>query len=295
MAALFPLAALTLLATASISGPAALLFRTIRRVIHPAPAPRAEIAPEDVTAGASSFIAPFARVFASIFASLHLQPQPAVLLPVFHDQDDSAVLGNLHGPSVSTLNEGNTLVNAEPPKVDVVEAEYISATGEVEVEEELDGDAIEIRIVPPPHTRRPTQRLTSPRRAYVDFTIGWDDVWPERQPGMPSRHVKYTYNSYLNAYTCSFLQNPVFRPSTPSSDSTTDSDIEPAALELAAQSADDDLIWALQSLSITDTAPPNESPPYSAFPPAGMSPFCPPPLPTSGPPQPSMTWRLEWY
>ncbi|KAJ7481757.1 hypothetical protein FB451DRAFT_1237066 [Mycena latifolia] len=293
MAALFPLAALTLLATASISGPASALFRVIRRVVQPAAAPRAEALPEDDTAGEPPLLAPFLRVFTTLFASLRFQPQPAAtLLPVFRDQDDSTVHGAETVPNDSALHEGNTLVNAEASKVDA-DAEFITA------QEESEADATAIRVAPPPYTRRPARNLPSPRRAYVDFTIGWDDVWPEHG-GLPSPHVKYTYNSYLNAYTCSIWQEPVFRrPSPPPSDFTADSDIA-IALELATQSPDDDLILALRSLSISDTAPPHsESPSYPASqpksPPAGMSPFCPPPPPTPNPPQPATTWRLEWY
>lgn len=49
MAALIPLAALTILATASISGPASVLFRAIRRVVQPTTHP--EGVPEETTAG----------------------------------------------------------------------------------------------------------------------------------------------------------------------------------------------------------------------------------------------------
>ncbi|KAJ7701901.1 hypothetical protein B0H17DRAFT_1327503 [Mycena rosella] len=304
MSAFFPLAALTLFATASISGPASVLFRTIRRVVQPTPAPRAEIPPEDNRARASALLAPFLRVFTTIFVSLfQLQPPALQILPIFRDQDDP-VHGASPGSVDSILREVNALVDPETSKVDGVDVAgfVLSAAAEEEVEpEEPDADTTAIRIAPPPYTRHPVHSLPSPRRAYMDFTIGWDEVWPERG-GLPSPHVKYTYNSYLNAYMCTVSQEPVYRPSTPPLDSLADSEIAAAALELAAQSADDDLIWALQSLSLSDPDPRrSESPSYPASqpwpktPPAGMSPFCPPPPPTPGPPQPATTWRLEWY
>ncbi|KAJ7120995.1 hypothetical protein C8R44DRAFT_736691 [Mycena epipterygia] len=313
MAAFFPLAALTLLATASVSGPASVLFRAVRRVVQPAPA---EMPPEDGAAadkGEFSLSALFLPAFTFLFASLS---RPAALLPVFRTQDKSAVPGAEPVFMGLSLCEENTLVDGEESKADGGESGLGSAIVEVESEEpDADADATPIRIAPPPYTRRPVQPVPPPCRAYVDFTIGWDDVWPERHCG-PGPRVKYTYNSYFNAYTYTVPQESFSLPLSPSpqsdcrpadsdDDSSDDEDdaASEAALELASRSADDDLIWALQALSISDqaTPPTSETTPYPAFsevksPPAGMSPFCPPPPPTPAPPQSAATtWRLEWY
>ncbi|KAJ7093878.1 hypothetical protein B0H15DRAFT_798949 [Mycena belliarum] len=368
MSALFPLAVLTLFASASLTGPAAALLRAIRRVVQPTPP---EVAPEDDADGVSTRSTPLLRVLTTPFTSLRFPP-PLRLLPVFQDNpvihgaapipiiDDGTTLGNGQdaeievnsgyvAAEVEELATDATAIGTAPPpyrhtpsddvpKDDAAEASrrlapllrvvaalfrslrlplpvralpvFDDARGapvsivrsenvedpkiEVDTEnvatedEERDTDATSIRIAPPPYTRRPAQSRPAPRRAYVDFTIGWDDVWP----ALPAPHVKYTYNSYLNAYTCTITPEPV--GVCPTSDSTADSDVEPAALELAVQLPDEDLLCAaLQSLTLADIRSP--SPSTLQPPPAGVSPFCPPPLPTPPPPQPATTWRLEWY
>ncbi|KAJ6588594.1 hypothetical protein B0H19DRAFT_1248227 [Mycena capillaripes] len=289
MAALLPLAALTLLATASISGPASVLFRAIRRVVQPTTRP--EVPPEEtaVAKAANFFSTLLFRSFTSIFALLRVQSPPPTLLPVFRDQGDPIVRGTPITAS-KTLDEESAFANLEASEVDIVEST-------VAEEEIVPGpDTATICAAPPPHPQR-QQRVSQSRRTYVDFTIGWDDIWPERHC-LP--HVKYAYNSYFNAYTISAFQEPMNNPPSLSnfdadSDvSSHDTDSEVDALELASRSEDDDLLWAFHSLSISHTSSP---PPCSALqqsPPAGMSPFCPPPLPTPSPPQ-TTTWRLEWY
>ncbi|KAJ6511504.1 hypothetical protein C8R47DRAFT_736541 [Mycena vitilis] len=301
MAALLPLAALTLLATASISGPASVLFRAIRRVVQPAPRRDVPPLPEQtaVAKAAHHFFALLFRSFTSVFA---FASPPATLLPVFREPGDNSVPGTPL-PDLPTAPEdaARVGVNAETEKgPDVAEPPALVA---------VDGPAT---AAPPAYPRRQTKRVP---RTYVDFTIGWDDVWPERAQCLP----KYTYNSYFNAYTLAAPQAPMpiaipiptppapsFAPSDSDSDGSSgdddddDSDSELDVLELAARSADDDLLWAFHSLSLFDTAPPRSPPPCPAHQPppapAGMSPFCPPPLPAPAPQQTtSTTWRLEWY
>ncbi|KAJ7662141.1 hypothetical protein DFH06DRAFT_1191633 [Mycena polygramma] len=303
MAALLPLAALTLLATASISGPASVLFRAIRRVVLPAP--RRDVPPlaeqTAVAKAAHHFFALLFRSFTSVFA--FASPR-ATLLPVFREPGDNTVPGTpLPTPPIPPEDGVRVGINAEMEKVpDVAEPPALVA---------VDGPAT---AAPPTLPRRQTKRVP---RTYVDFTIGWDDVWPERAHCLP----KYTYNSYFNAYTLAVPQAPMpiaipiptppapaFAPSDADSDSDgssgdddDESDSEVDVLELAARSADDDLLWAFHSLSLSDTAPPRSPPPCPGYQPppapAGMSPFCPPPLPAPAPQQTttSTTWRLEWY
>jgi hypothetical protein len=220
------------------------------------------------------------RAFTSMVASLRtMQSQPMTLLPVFHTSP------NFPGTPIAvspTVHEETALMNAEASKVDAVESALIST-----VAAELEPAA------PSSYSTRQTHRVTPPRRAYVDFTIGWDDVWPERHC-LPSTHVKYTYNSYFNAYTVSTSQEPIFAPSNSGVSSGDDSDSEVDVLELASRSADEELLCAFHSVSISSTSRPS-CPAFQPSPPAGMSPFCPPPLPTPSPPQQTTTWRLEWY
>ncbi|KAJ7326196.1 hypothetical protein DFH08DRAFT_1084808 [Mycena albidolilacea] len=296
---LLPLAALALFAAASISGPAFVLFRSIQRVVQP-PTP-VDIPPEyeTVAAKAANFLyALFLRAFASIVASAR-QSQPATLLPVFRDQSPLT-------PPAAPIDTSRALpaaevvpMNVAEPKVEVTEPPVVSAVGHGEVAE---ADANAMRSVPLPSSKRRTQRVSQSHRAYVDFTLGWDDIWPERC--LPS-HVKYTYNSYFNAFAVSTSHEPT--PSPPLCDVCADSDVssdsddsEVDALELASRSADDDLLWAFYSLSISSTSSalsPSPCSPLEQFPPAGLSPFCPPPLssPSLSQTPTTTTWRLEWY
>ncbi|KAJ7026575.1 hypothetical protein C8F04DRAFT_1125027 [Mycena alexandri] len=295
-AALLPLA-LTLLATASLFGPASVLSRAIRRVVQPAP--DAEMPPEDQSgaAKAAGYLCALLllRALAFVFVSLRVQ-----FPTVFRDQDEIILLDTPISSS-QTTDEETTSTNAEAPKVDTVESASISAA-EAQVDA-LDSNADATPATPPPP--RPTQGEPALRHTYVDFTIAWEDIWPERQCNAPR---KYIYNSYYNAHTLSASLEPIIHSSNPSShedvgtdsdnSSDDDADSEIDALDLASRSEDDDLIWAFHSLSISDTSSPDSRPPCfpsPPIPPAGLSPFCPPPPPTPSPPQQSTAWRLEWY
>ncbi|KAJ7173101.1 hypothetical protein C8R43DRAFT_680871 [Mycena crocata] len=297
-AALFPLAAITLLVTASISGPASIFFR---RVVQPVP--RAEIPPEeDPTAKqASSLLGLFQRACISVFATLRIPSQRATFLPVFLAQNGFSSAGNIEA---SSSHEVDPLMHAEVSNFDSPEGTLVSesAGGELDTgSDEPEPDAMAIRIAPPPYTRRLTRCVPPPSCAYVDFTIGWNDIWPE---SLPSPQVEYTYNSYYNAYMCSLPLEPVLRTGLDISshddddeDDEDDSESEIDALELASRSADDDLLSVFHALYISEITPPSRASSHVQLPPAGLSPFCPPPLPNPSPPQlaTTTTWRLEWY
>ncbi|KAJ7726910.1 hypothetical protein B0H16DRAFT_1591723 [Mycena metata] len=297
MAAAFLPLALTLLATASLFGPASVLSRAIRRVV---PAADAALPPEDQNAAAKAADSLCTLLLRALAFVLRVQ-----FPTIFRGQDENI----LPETPVSSQMTDNSPANVEAPKVDVdtVESASISAAVETQVlVDGLDSNTDAAPATPPP---RPAQCETALRRTYVDFTIGWDDIWPERQCSAPR---KYIYNSCYNAYTLSASLEPLTHSSNASDPSSHedvgtdsdrssdgDSDSEIDALELASRSEDDDLIWAFHSLSISNTLSSDSRPPYSPsppIPPAGLSPFCPPPLPTpSPPPQPSTAWRLEWY
>ncbi|KAJ7248155.1 hypothetical protein B0H12DRAFT_728032 [Mycena haematopus] len=285
---LLPLAALAFFATSSIVSPASVLFRSIRRVVLPSP--RAEVPTEDgtmVTKAANFLYTLFLRAFGSIVASVVQGSRPATLLPLFRDLGARPDPGTPITVSRSLHTEVFLVNSVAESKVEVVEPALISAVRDVEAAEP---DATAVQAVPPLCPKHRTQRVTC-----VDFTIGWDDVWPQRQRCLPSPHVEYTFNSYFKAFTVSTPQKPR-SPSPSSPHFSVDSDVD--ALELALRSADDDLLWAFHSLSISSTSPSGARSPCSALepaPPAGLSPFCPPPLLTPNPPPPTTTWRLDWY
>ncbi|KAF8178145.1 hypothetical protein K438DRAFT_2022058 [Mycena galopus ATCC 62051] len=299
---LLPLAALALFATSSLFGPASVLFRSIRRVVQPPTRTAAERPPEDETAAAkaANFLsAVFLRAFTSIVASVVQESPSATLLPIFHDQGGPISSGTPI-PVSRASHEASALVNT--PAESKAEVVGPASVGDVHVAAEP--DAIPLRAASPPCPQRRIQRLQRPpssQLAYVDFTIGWEDVWPERC--LPSPQVKYTFNSYFNAFAVSASQEPPPFPlsvsgSSADSDVSSYSDSEVDAFELASCSADEDLLWALHSLSISIpkfSSPGARSPCSAPDPQAGLSPFCPPPLLTSNPPQSTMTWRLEWY
>ncbi|KAF7342095.1 hypothetical protein MVEN_01796800 [Mycena venus] len=340
MAALFPLAALTLLATATVSRSASVLFRAVRRVVQP----RADMPlPPDlehaaVTAAAKAanfFCALFLRAVASVRVQYQSQPG-AALLPVFRDQDQDDELISispgtpiaassqiLHAESAHVNVNVNAAAESKEAVVDVVDLEPVltSAVGaatEVAAASEPVVDAPrELPHPPPPlpppscHQRRTSKLVSLPQShraagaCAVDFTLGWDDIWPERCQSSPQ--VKYTYNSYYNAFTraqtsISYSHPAPSSPSTSDANSNADSDVssddeddsdndcsdfDVDSVDADALDAvsDEDLLWALHSLSISDSftssPPPLSCPsgpphPSSALSPAGLSPFCPP-------------------
>ncbi|KAJ7165088.1 hypothetical protein C8R46DRAFT_304319 [Mycena filopes] len=285
MADLLLLAALTVIATASFA-PAPVLSRALRRVVQPAPAaipPEAGNAPEK----ADSLCALLLRALTFVLSSLRVQ-SPAVVVPSVSS----------YSPDAETAR-----VDDDASKVDAVESAAVVVDAP-----EGSPDATPPPL-PPPH---PTQCKPALRRTYVDFTIGWEDIWPEHQRAIPR---KYAYNSYYNAYTLEVVppEPIIMHPSddlpphdddddADASSDGDDTDSELDALELASRSEDEDLIWAFHSLSISEAASSPAScpkPTAPLYPPAGLSPFCPPPPrlpPTPSPPQQSTAaWRLEWY
>ncbi|KAJ6481838.1 hypothetical protein C8R45DRAFT_313223 [Mycena sanguinolenta] len=287
---LLPLAAIALFATSSFFGPASVLFRSIRRVVQPRT--RAEPSEDETAAvkAANFFHALFLRAFASVASTS--RSSPATLLPVFRGQVETPVLFS------RSLHEETPVVNmAAVDKVEVAEPASTSTAA-------AESNTAPIALLPARPQHR-TQRVPLAPSVCVEFTIGWDDVWPQSHRCVPQPHMKYTFNSYYNAFTISpsqrsmSSQSPSVDASSDDSDSDSDSDWD--ALELASRSADDDLLWAFHSLHISDTSSSSAhslSPCNSAFEPspAGLSPFCPPPPLTPNPPPPTATtWRLEWY
>ncbi|KAJ7216466.1 hypothetical protein GGX14DRAFT_441594 [Mycena pura] len=297
MAASYPLAALTLLTITSLCAPVPkILFRSIRRITQATVIPAADTQlthRHDSTAATkpgNSIYSLFLKTYRFIFASLHGK-RPATLLPVAQIHDALAVR-NIH---VSVANE-------DTQKDRVGESPLISPAvpSEAEINSEASTDAPAIRnspTCPPP----PVQHSAPSHGVCVDFTIGWDDIWPESQA---AQHMKYMFCSTWNAYVVCVSLDSSCHWSTSSSlidvpfhdDSGSNSDSEIDAFELVSRSADEDILQALHALSTHDSAPRHLSPSSPIpLPPAGLSPFCPPPHPTPNPPSPVTTWRLEWY
>ncbi|KAJ7057189.1 hypothetical protein C8F01DRAFT_1086803 [Mycena amicta] len=303
MAALYPLAALTLLATASLSGPVSFLFRAVRRAVqqhHP-----------DVSDGPANHNAP--------------PPKPATTVWALFLHAANVVVASLRGTA-------QIITSPAPPSSEDVDKTRIS-----DAESSEENDEIQVRpdtpqphhipifaLVPAPvpapsrpalqpfpsHNVRTFQpyppRVGLPHPPpYVDLSISWEDIWPP-QPQNQHYAVKMGFNPYYSAFTRIFCYLPEDNDDHNSclSDPDPDNIDIDDALEIVERADDEDLIQALQALTLSDTIARNNSKQsavqsqafLSSLPPAGASPFCPPP-----PPQPAsaatatVTWRLDWY
>ncbi|KAK7042254.1 hypothetical protein R3P38DRAFT_3348302 [Favolaschia claudopus] len=301
---LIPLAALTLLATASILGPFSLIIRSLRRVFRPFPAARIQIHTrrDSVAVNAEQpYYTLFLRAFTSIVTSVRSSSPPATLLPVFHELNPPHPSSTNLPPNSPSDHVSEVPIHSLESKPEGVAPDLTAVADSKpdESEEVTERDTNSPRnVTQTPCSQSRKGSSPSPRRVYADFTIGWDDVWPNDRCFPPS-HLKLAYSSYYNAFT--FVPQA---PSPPALDISIDSETESEDYDLDTLdcASDEELISAFHSLTISDagTSPAPTSPPKDpccTSPPAGLSPFCPPPIPTPIPPQTlaSTTWRLEWY
>ncbi|CAK5263542.1 unnamed protein product [Mycena citricolor] len=181
---------------------------------------------------------------------------------------------------------------------------------EVEVDENVDctraaGPSNDTAAAPAPvrgslGRRRPLQDATPPPPR--EFAIDWDDVWPAWTRDPRSSRTRLVYDTYFDAFR-STVVHPV-RPSCGESGA----DADEGMLEAIMQLDDDELVSAFRSLSLSsddrgddDDCAGSPSATLSlpedlvVGPPAGLSPFCPPPVSIPCPEQPASAWRLDWY
>ncbi|KAJ7628700.1 hypothetical protein FB45DRAFT_919042 [Roridomyces roridus] len=288
MDGLLPLAVLTLLVAISISGPVFAAFRLVRRVVQPAPRP--DTPPQDsIVKPDPPLYALVLRALLSIIVPTRVEPSTSPGLSALRNQLNPS---SSDSKTSSPAHSENTLVGTDTPTPEPEQPSPNAPTN-------ANGPSLPL----PTGLQRPHKGQTQRPQPYVDFTIGWDDIWPAR----PSPRMTYTYNSYFNAFTASRATDPPPppQPAPPSEEcgdssfSSDDDDVDDEmdldfVLELASQSEDDDLIWALQSLTLSDS-PPSSLSAELRLPAAGQSPFCPPPPPVPSPSPSQAAWRLEWY
>ncbi|KAF7292758.1 hypothetical protein MIND_01174300 [Mycena indigotica] len=341
MAALVPLAIITLLATASLSAPATALFRATRRAQpeHPPvednaePSLDSQLQPNDapIVEPRSILAALLGHAAAVVLASIRLTTPTTISqpLPASDEPQKTRVSIAQDGESVSVetmlASQANDQVQVRPdtPRpLDTANPPPLPATFPVFAP-----------VVGPTLTTAPSRRsVLQPSPSHhgvqlwpphvgqrnlppysVDMNISWEEIWPSPRQTLGNSAKTMSTNSMTLVWS-----DPPTRQFVPkdenddddntcgsSSDMDSDSDMEDA-FDLVQRLDDDDLISALQALSLSEitaakTKPQLSSAQIQAFlaslPPAGISPFCPPPTPTPPPPQPAsttVTWRLDW-
>nr|GAT52096.1 predicted protein [Mycena chlorophos] len=328
MAAYFPLAALTLFLSASLSSPAGALFRAVQQRAMPAAEQPHVAAGDDVPSAAED--APAEKppttlrmllgvavtyVLASIRGTRRTTDS-VTSLPVEADETtrvsvvecDQSVHDESHDENDYPESDSDSdSIHVRPDTPSRLESTLLPApTADLAVAPVLAPTRPALRAfpthhIPPSSARAPGQRRHDPPPYMVDMRIAWEEIWP---PQLEQNAPKFGFNSFYSQFTIIVpAPAPFLVPSEkfqedPAPACTPVPDLD--AFALVEQLDDEDLISAFRELALSERAtqakknskklsPEQIESFLASLPPAGISPFCPPLLPQPPPPPPATT------